>query len=163
MEHPSTPHIAPSKSQCSWQNPLEELPPQIPSNRLPHPLRQLLLPKLPHVQEALLAQIDILDIRHVLRRGLADSTGNNHGVRLEDDAVVDDFVDGEGDKVVVFDDGAFVGGIPAVGLACTHQTAHPPKKRVRSGSPVWTSTGTADDAKRTSAVYSDYPAAPAPH
>lgn len=46
-----------------------------------------------------------------MRRGTADALGDNQRVRLEDDAVVDDLVDGEGDEVVVFDDGAFVDGL----------------------------------------------------
>lgn len=84
-----------------------------PSQPLPHPLGQFHFPKLPRVHQPLLAEIDIFHTRHILHGRPADATGDNNGVRFEDDAVVDDFVDGEGDEVVVFDDGAFVRGIPA--------------------------------------------------
>ena len=79
------------------------------SQPLPHPLGQLHLPKLPHIQQPLLAQFERLDGADVLHGRSADAAGDDDGVGLEDDAVVDDFVDAEGDEVVVFDDGAFVG------------------------------------------------------
>jgi len=75
---------------------------------LPHPLRQLHLSKLPRIQQTLLAQIDILYAGRVLRRRPGHAARNDNGVRFEDDAVVDDFVDGEGGEVVVFDEGALV-------------------------------------------------------
>jgi len=56
----------------------------------------------------LLTQIDILDARNILRRRPADAAGDDDGIRFEDDAVVDYFVAGEGDEVVVFDYRAFV-------------------------------------------------------
>lgn len=56
----------------------------------------------------LLAQINALQLGDILRRRLANSLHDNSGVRFEDDTVVDDFVDCEGDEVVVLDDGAFV-------------------------------------------------------
>ena len=72
-----------------------------PANRmclkaLPYPLSQLSLTKLPRVQEALFREIDVLHRGHVLRRGLADTRGNNDGVGFEDDAVVYELVYGEG-------------------------------------------------------------------
>jgi len=75
---------------------------------LPHPLRELPLPKIPHIQQALLTQIQLLDIRRILLRRPADPPRHHHGIRLQDDAVVDDLVDGKGDEVVVLDEGAFV-------------------------------------------------------
>lgn len=44
----------------------------------------------------------------VLRRGSTDALHNNGGVGFEDDAVVDNLVDGKGDEVVVFNNGPLV-------------------------------------------------------
>lgn len=84
-----------------------------PGSQLPHPLREFELAKLPRIQQALLAQIDVLHGRDILRRRFADATRDDDGVRLEDDAVVDDLVDREGEDVVVFNQGSFIGGVPA--------------------------------------------------
>jgi hypothetical protein len=62
---------------------------------LPYPLSQLSLTKLPCVQEALFREVNVLHRGHVLRRGLADTRGNNDGVGFEDDAVIYELIDGE--------------------------------------------------------------------
>jgi hypothetical protein len=62
---------------------------------LPYPIGQLPLSKFPGVQEALLREFNVLHRGHVLRWGLADARGHDDGVRFQDDAVVDEFVDGE--------------------------------------------------------------------
>lgn len=82
-------------------------------SQLPHSLREFELAELPRIQQPLLAQIDVLHGRDILRRRFADATRYDDGVRLEDDAVVDDLVDGEGEDVVVFNQGAFIDGVPA--------------------------------------------------
>jgi hypothetical protein len=51
---------------------------------------------------------------HILGGRPADALHDDGGVGLEDDAVVDDFVDGEGYQVVVLDDGSLVDGLPGV-------------------------------------------------
>lgn len=79
-----------------------------PLQPLPYPLRQLPLSKLPRIQESLLRQLDIPHTRHILSRGPANARRDGDGVGLEDDSVVDELVNGQGDEVVVFDDGALV-------------------------------------------------------
>jgi hypothetical protein len=68
----------------------------------PHELNTLLLSKLPEVLDALLAEIDVFHVGSILGGGLGDAAGDHDGVGFEDDAVVDDLVDCEGDEVVVF-------------------------------------------------------------
>lgn len=75
-------------------------------------LRQSSLTKLPGIEQTLLGQVDALDVRHVVRRRTADARGNKDGVGLEDDTVVDDLVDSQGDEVVVLDDSALVSRAP---------------------------------------------------
>lgn len=95
------------------------LPYKVPSFRaptahlqsLPHPLRQLHFPKLPRIQQALLTEIDVLHAGCVLRRRSRHAARDDDRVRLEDDTVVDDFVDRKGSEVVIFDEGALVGGV----------------------------------------------------
>ena len=79
-----------------------------PSKSLPQPIPQLRLPKLRQIIHALLTQINALQLRHILRRRLADSLHNNRRVGLEDNAIVDDLVNSEGDEVVVLDDCAAI-------------------------------------------------------
>lgn len=43
-----------------------------------------------------------------MHRGSADSRGNDDGIGLENDAIVDDFVNSQGYEVVVFDNGTLV-------------------------------------------------------
>jgi hypothetical protein len=64
------------------------------------------------VVDALLAEVDPANV-DVLRRRSAHSLDDNGGVRFQDDAVVDNLIDGEGDEVVVFDNGALVDRLPA--------------------------------------------------
>lgn len=79
------------------------------SSHLPNPLHGLRFRQLPRVHDPLLAQIDALDARDILGRGAGDTGGDDDGIGLENDAVVDYLVDGERDEVVVFDQSAFVG------------------------------------------------------
>ena len=112
-------HRKPSQRDFNIPHPLQThdttpqtFPPPHLTLQLPHPLRQLPLPKIPHIHDPLLAQIQLLHVRRILLRWPTDPACDDDGIRLEDDAVVDDFVDGEGDEVVVLDQGAFVGGVP---------------------------------------------------
>lgn len=62
---------------------------------LPYPLGQLSLSKFPSIEEALLREIEVLHRCHVLGWWFADTRRDHHGIRLEDDAVVYELVDGE--------------------------------------------------------------------
>jgi hypothetical protein len=64
---------------------------------------------------ALFAEVDA-SYGDVLCRGLADALDDDGGVGFEDDAVVDDLVDGECDEVVVLNDCSLVDGLPVVPL-----------------------------------------------
>ena len=100
-------------NQKQQENPRERYTSIDRKNRkshLPQTLGQPPLSKLPGIKQPLLRQIDILHIRRIRRRGTADARGDQNRVRLEDNTVVDDLVDSQGDEVVVFDDGAFVRG-----------------------------------------------------
>lgn len=79
---------------------------------MPQPLSKLRLTELVQLQQTLLAQVDVLHVGGVLRRRARDSAGDDHRVGFEDDAVVHDLVDGEGSKVIVFDQCALVDGVP---------------------------------------------------
>lgn len=80
---------------------------------LSQPVGQFRLAVLRQVVNALLAEIDAAD-GGVLRGSAADALDDNGGIRLENDAVVDNLVDGERDEVVVFDNGALVDRLPRV-------------------------------------------------
>lgn len=82
---------------------------------LPQLLGQTPLAKLPRIEQALLREIDVLHIRGVRGRCPTNPRGDHDRVSLEDDSVVDDFVNGQGDEVVVLHDGALVGGAPVFG------------------------------------------------
>lgn len=83
---------------------------------LTQPVRNLGLAQLRQIVDALFAKgVDAPEVDHVLRRRLAASLHDNGGVRLEDDAVVDELVDQEGDEVVVFDYCPLVDGLPVGG------------------------------------------------
>ena len=83
------------------------------SQPLSEPLAQFRFAELVKLQETFFAQIDALHVGRILRRWAGDSAGDDYRVGLEDDAVVDDLVDGEGGQVVVLDDGALVDRVPA--------------------------------------------------
>jgi hypothetical protein len=70
---------------------------------LSEPLSQLRFAELVQLEETLFAQVDALHVGRVLCGWARDSAGDDYGVGLEDDAVVDDFVDREGGQVIVFD------------------------------------------------------------
>ena len=82
------------------------------SQALPEPFAQFRFSELVQLQETLFTQIDALHVGRVLRRWAGDSAGYDHGVGLEDDAVVDDLVYGERGKIVVLDERALVDGVP---------------------------------------------------
>lgn len=75
---------------------------------LPYPLAELHLAKLPGIQQTLLAEVDAAHALQILRGRSADARRNDYRVSLEDDAVVDNLVNGQRDEVVVFDNGALV-------------------------------------------------------
>ena len=95
--------VTPAPRKCSST-------PTKPLQALSQPVGELRLAQLRQVIHALLAEVDATD-GQVLRGGAADALHDNRGVRLEDDAVVDNLVNGKGDEVVVFDDGALVDGL----------------------------------------------------
>lgn len=78
---------------------------------LPQPVRKLGLSELSQIVDALLAEVDAAK-RHILRGSLANSLDNDGRVGLEDDAVVDNFVNRERNKVVVLDNCPLVNGLP---------------------------------------------------
>lgn len=82
---------------------------------LSQPVGQFRLAVLGEVVDALLAEVDAAD-GGVLGGSAADALDDNGGIRLEDDAVVDNLVDGERDEVVVLDDGALVDRLPRLNV-----------------------------------------------
>jgi hypothetical protein len=82
------------------------------SQTLPQPVAQLRLTELCQIVHALLAQVDVLQLRDVLGRGAADALDDDGGVRLKDDTVVDNLIDGQREEVVVLDDRALVYRLP---------------------------------------------------
>lgn len=83
------------------------------SESLPEPLAKLRLAELVQLEQTFFAQVHALHVGGVLCGWLGDSAGDNHRVGLEDDAVVDDLVDGERGEVVVLDQCALVDRISA--------------------------------------------------
>ena len=84
------------------------------SQPLSEPLAQFRFAELVKLQETFFAQIDALHVGRVLRGRARDSASDDHGVGLENDAVVDDLVDGERGQVIVLDERALVDGVPVV-------------------------------------------------
>ena len=80
---------------------------------LSQPVGQFRLAQLCQVVDALFAEVDAAN-GEVLCGCAADALDNDCGISFEDDAVVDDFVNGERGEVVVFDNGALVDGLPGV-------------------------------------------------
>jgi hypothetical protein len=85
-----------------------------PSQPLPQPIPQLILPILRQRIHTLLTQINPLQLHDILCRRTTNALCDDQRVRLEDDTVVDDLIDREGDEVVVFDYGALVDGLSFV-------------------------------------------------
>ena len=83
------------------------------SLHLSHPLGQFVFTKFQQVVDTLFAEVYTFDIRNILGRCPADPARHDHRINLEYDAVVDDFVNGERDEVIVFYKSAFVCRIPA--------------------------------------------------
>lgn len=100
------------------------------SESLSQPITQLGLPKLRQIVHALLTQINALQLRDVLCRCSADTLHDDGGIRFEDDAVVDDLVDSEGDKVVVFDYGAFVYRLPIPSISTLSSSIPVPFRQI---------------------------------
>lgn len=75
------------------------------------PVGQFRLAKLGQVVDTLFAEVDAAEV-DILRRRLAHSLNDDGGVGFENDAVVDDLVNSEGNEVVVFNDCALVDGLP---------------------------------------------------
>lgn len=75
---------------------------------LPHALGQFIFAKFEQVVNTLFAEVHTFDICDVLRRGPTDPARHDHRINLQYDAVVDDFVNGERDEIVVFYQSAFV-------------------------------------------------------
>lgn len=85
---------------CSFCHAIENACNAVPlpkhhSQPLSYPLGQLPLSKVPQVGQALLRKLNVLHRGHVLRGRLADARGNDDGIGFEDDAVVDELIDGE--------------------------------------------------------------------
>jgi hypothetical protein len=78
-------------------------PKQYPSQSLSKPLSQLRFAELVQFEQTFFAQVDTLHVGSILRGWARDSACDDYGVGLENDSVVDDFVDREGREVVVLD------------------------------------------------------------
>ncbi len=78
---------------------------------LPQPVGELGLAELRQIVDTLFAKIDATDLE-VLGRCAADALDYDRGVGLEDDAVVNNLVNGKRNEVVVFDNGALVNRLP---------------------------------------------------
>lgn len=100
---------------------------------MPEPVCELGLAQLGEVVDALLAEIDATDL-DVLCGGLAHALDDDGGVGFEDDAIVNDLINGEGDEVVVFDDGALVNGLPGmlVSISPTQKSLAEPRLEERT-------------------------------
>lgn len=64
---------------------------------LPQSFCQTPLSELPGIHQSLFRQVDVLHVRRIGGRCTADARGDEDGVGLEDDTVVDELVNGEGD------------------------------------------------------------------
>jgi hypothetical protein len=84
----------------------------IRSKTLAHPLNELPLTKVPDVPQAFLRQIDTLNRGHILHGRTADTRGDDNRVRFQNDSIIHNLIDSQGNKVVVLDDGAAVGRVP---------------------------------------------------
>ena len=82
------------------------------SLHLPQALSETALAELPRIHQTLLGEVDVLHVGRIGGGGAADSRSDHDRVGFEDDSVIDDLVDSEGNKVVVLDDGTLVGGAP---------------------------------------------------
>lgn len=79
---------------------------------LAQPVGKLGLAKLSQVVNALFAEIDAADLE-VLSRSAANALDNNRGVGLENNTIINDFVNGERNKIVVLYNCALINGLPA--------------------------------------------------
>lgn len=79
---------------------------------LPQTLSKTPLAKLPRIHQTLLRKVDTLHVRGIGGGGTADTRGDENGVSLENDSVVDNLINGQRNKVVVLNDSALVGGTP---------------------------------------------------
>lgn len=79
---------------------------------LPQTLGQTPLAKLPGIEQTLFGKVDVLHIRCIGGRRTADSRSDHDWISFKDDTVVDYFVNGKRDQVIVLDDSALVRGAP---------------------------------------------------
>ena len=79
-----------------------------PSQSLPQPIPQLRLPELRQVVHALLTQINALQLRHILRRRLANPLHDDRRVRLENYPIIDNLVNRQRDQIIVLDNRSFI-------------------------------------------------------
>lgn len=75
-------------------------------------LGQAPLSEFPGIEQALFGEVDALHVWCIGGGGTADPGCDHNRVGLEDDSVVDNLVNCEGDQVVVLDDGTLVRGAP---------------------------------------------------
>lgn len=75
-------------------------------------LSQTPLAKLPSVHEALFGEVDVLHVWRIGGGCATDTRGDHDGVGLKDNTVINGFVNSEGDKVIVLDNGTLVGSTP---------------------------------------------------
>lgn len=65
------------------------------------------------VVDALLTEIDAANL-DILSGCLAHALNDDCGIGFEDDAVVNNLIDCEGNEIVVLDNGALVNGLPRI-------------------------------------------------
>lgn len=85
---------------------------------LAKPIRELRLAELRQVVNTLFAEIDAAQ-GNVLGGRTADPLDDDGRVGLQDDAVVDNFINGQRDEVVVFDNGPLINRLPGLGISKT--------------------------------------------
>jgi hypothetical protein len=101
-QFPHKPPISPCNFSASI------LPILLHSQTLPQPIPQLGLPKLRQVIHTLLTQINALQLCHILRRRLANPLHDDRWIRLEDNAIIDNLVDRQGNQIIILNNGALV-------------------------------------------------------
>lgn len=85
---------------------------------LAKPICELRLAELRQVVNTLFAEIDAAQ-GNVLGGRAADPLDDDGRVGLQDDAIVDNFINGQRDEVVVFDNGSLINRLPGLGISKT--------------------------------------------
>jgi hypothetical protein len=75
---------------------------------LPQPIPQLRLSKLRKIVHSLFTKINPLQLGNILRRRLANSLHNNRRIRFEDNSIIDNLVNSQGNEVIVFNYSALI-------------------------------------------------------